>query len=199
MTHTEQLFSVHTQTRMLSHRFKWRPLSPARKRKSDSLSWRCSADWSAPFTMHQGVQGLVLVFYWVDFVKKLTTFHTRFIVQQSPPHPNWFFTWNMTCGFHPRSSRWFKCNWQVLRWSGNSFPLDCCSCLMNLHTPPPSARSSLSSHLFNSSPVFPSSTHHLFALISPLLAPLLSHLHIPPSRSHGKLDCELSTQKHCRK
>lgn len=52
-------------------------------------------------------------------------------------------------------------------------------------------------HLFllisNSSLVLHSSTHYLFALISPLLAPLLSHLHIRCSYSGGKLHRELQS------
>lgn len=95
-------------------------------------------------------------------------------------------------GFVPGGLRWFKCNWQVL-WPARAFLTP--RILLMFDEFPHSTLvstifSSLSSHLFNSFPVFHSSAHHLFALISPLLSSSLSSVIFMISLSWDTLSSE---------
>lgn len=190
VTHTEQLFSAgyahqlactHTVLNdMLSH--------PATCHREGRLIHACGDAQLIEvhlFNVQQGYgarpSGSI---EWI-LLKKLTTVHYSTITSASKLMV--LYLEEDLRILSQGGSRWFKCIWQVLWRSRYFLPLDCHSCVMNLHTPPQSAQSPLSSHL---SPIPLMSSNfqkHLFALIPPLLAPVLSHLHIRWSHSRGEL------------
>lgn len=157
---------MRTQTGIHSYCFKWHALSqPATCHREARAIYCGDAQLNEVYLLVCiRVRGLILVFYPVDFVKKEPRFihgsllnnHLCIQIDSLPG------TWPVG----PRSSKWFKCNWQVLWWSRHFLPLDCHSCLMNLHTPPQSAWPPFSSHPFNLlSSIFPLITYLLWSLL----------------------------------
>lgn len=99
MTHTVQLFSVvFTHEALCTNKFKWHALSHLCHRERRPIHSCRDAQLIEVYLLVCMRIRKLLVFYQVDFVKWIT-FQPWFIVLQSPLHPNWFFTSNMTYGF----------------------------------------------------------------------------------------------------